>query len=75
MVEANGAYKHNRYEQIQWKSLSIMSNVEVFAAHFGWMAGWLDCGWVASLLAGGVNIISCIDKKLSQQLVAFASYS
>ena len=31
MVEANGAYKHGRYEQIWLNSLCVMSNAKMFA--------------------------------------------
>ena len=42
MVETNGAYKHDRYEQIWLKSLHVMANVRVFAMQDSRLASRLD---------------------------------
>ena len=42
MLEVNGAYKHDRYEKIWLRILSVMANIKVFVTQDGQPASWLN---------------------------------
>ena len=42
MVDANGVYKHDRYENIWLYTLHVMSNIKVFAMRDSQQVGWPD---------------------------------